>query len=64
MDDTPIEATRKFVHDIEWPASKAEVLAGMEKNGAPEDVLENLRTYHQERFVGPNAVHEALWSQA
>jgi hypothetical protein len=64
MKDTPIEATQKYVHDIEWPASKETVLAAMEQNGAPDDVLQNVRVRDQEKFVGPNDVHQALWVQA
>ncbi len=64
MEDTPIDATRKYVHDIEWPASKETVLAAMEQNGAPEDVLKLVRSRDQEKFVGPNDVHQALWVQS
>ncbi len=64
MDDTPIEATQKYVHDIEWPASKDVVLEAMKANGAPDDVLQNVRSRDQEKFVGPNDVHQALWVES
>ncbi|MDQ3588024.1 MAG: DUF2795 domain-containing protein [Actinomycetota bacterium] len=64
MRDTPVNITAKYVHGFNWPASKAEVLAAMERNGAPEDVLLVVRSYNQERFASTNDVHQALWLQA
>ncbi len=64
MEDTPVEVTQKYVHEIDWPARKEDVVAAMERNGAPDDVLETVRSKDQDRFVGPNDVHEALWTQA
>ena len=64
MRETPVEATSKYVHGVTWPARKDEVLAALERNGAPDDVLQTIRSYDHERFAGPNEVHQALWSQA
>ncbi len=64
MEDTPIEATQKYVDGIQWPASKDDVVTAVERNGAPDDVLQALRDEDKERFTGPNEVHQALWKQA
>lgn len=64
MRDTPVNITAKYVHGFTWPASKEEILAGMERNGAPEDVLQVIRAYDHPRFASANDVHQALWVQA
>ncbi len=64
MEDTPVEATQKYIDGIQWPASKDDVLQAMEGNGAPEDVLGAVRNEDKERFTGPNEVHHALWKAA
>ncbi len=61
MEETPIEATQKYINGIQWPASKETVLQAAESNGAPEDVLKVIREMHKDRFTGPNEVHNALW---
>lgn len=64
MEDTPIEVTTKYIDGIVWPASKQDVLSTMERNGAPEDVLQALRSVEREDFTGPNEVHNVLWKVA
>ncbi len=64
MRETPIEATQKYVHGLTWPVNKDEVIRTLERNGAPEDVLEVIRAMDKPRFTGPNEVHNALWKRA
>lgn len=64
MDETPVGATQKYVEDIIWPADKETVLEAMERNGAPEDVLQTVRQVDRPRFTGPNDVHSGLWENA
>jgi hypothetical protein len=64
MEETPLEATQKYVNGIQWPASKEEVLQAVESNGAPDDVLKVIREMDTDRFTGPNDVHNALWMDA
>lgn len=64
MDETPVEATQKYLDGIVWPASKQEVIGATEQNGAPEDIVQALRSADKERFVGPNDVHSVLWKVA
>lgn len=64
MQDTPLDVTVKYLEGIEWPASRDEVVAAAERNGAPADVIDELRTTEHDHYAGPNAVHNALWIQA
>ncbi len=64
MQETPLEASRKYVVGIGWPASKEEVLTAVERNGAPEDVMQVLRAVDKPRFVSATDVHQALWAAA
>ncbi len=64
MDETPVEATQKYFEGIIWPASKDEVLSAAQQNGAPDDVLQALRTADKDRFFAPSDVHNALWKAA
>lgn len=64
MEDTPLDVTVKYLDGIEWPASRDDVIAAAQRNGAPDDVLELLRKTDHDRFAGPNEVHNALWIKA
>jgi hypothetical protein len=64
VEENPVEVTQRYIDGINWPASKDEVVKAAERNGAPEDVLEKLRVVSDERFDGPNRVHNALWGEA
>jgi len=64
MDETPVEATQKYIHGVEWPASKEAVITALERTGASDDIVQALRSADKERFVGPNDVHNVLWKAA
>ena len=64
MEETPLDATVRYLDEIEWPANRAEVIAAAERNGAPADVLDTLRAMRHDHFAGPNAVHNALWTHS
>ena len=64
MRQTPLEASSRYVHGIIWPATKETVLEAMQRNGAPDDVLEALRSVNHPRFVAPSDVHQLLWRQS
>jgi len=64
MKETPLEASSKYVHGVSWPVRKEELLEAMERNGAPEDVLQTVRSAGKARFVAPSDVHMALWVKA
>ena len=64
MRETPLEVSLRYVGGIRWPANKADVLEAMKRNGAPEDVLQTVRSAGKARFVAPSDVHMALWVKA
>ncbi len=64
MDDTPVEATQKYFEGIVWPVSKEEVIDTAQQNGAPDDILQALRSSDKDRFVAPSEVHNVLWKEA
>ncbi len=59
MDVNPIEVQR-HLEGAEYPASKADLVALAEENGAPQDVIEALQALDAEQFDGPDEVQEAL----
>ncbi len=64
MRESPIDVAAKYTRGVTWPARKAEVIAVMERNGAPQDVLETVQSLERERFSGAFDVHQALWNKA
>ncbi|HEV2820884.1 MAG TPA: DUF2795 domain-containing protein [Solirubrobacteraceae bacterium] len=48
------------MHGVTWPVSKEVLLERMQRNGAPEDVLQALRAADHPRFVSPTDVHMIL----
>ncbi len=61
MQDTPVDATRKYSQGIIWPADKETLLQVFQRNGAPEDVLRAVRDAPKSRFVAPSDIIQALW---
>ena len=64
MQETPLDVTVKYLEGIEWPANKDEVVAAAQREGAPADVVDKLGAMEHDHFAGPNAVHNALWTEA
>ncbi len=64
MKETPLEVSSKYVNGVIWPVTKEVLLEAMERQGAPDDVLQTVRAAPQARFVAPSDVHQALWMQA
>ena len=59
MEIDPIEVQR-HLEGVDYPASKQDLVAAAESNGAPQEVIEALQSVEKERFDGPTAVQEAL----
>jgi hypothetical protein len=59
MDIDPIEV-QTHLKGIDYPASKDEVIATAESNGAPQEIVEALQATDREQFDGPDAVQAAL----
>jgi hypothetical protein len=59
MEINPIEVQR-HLSGIEYPASKDEVVATAESNGAPQEIIEALQQMDGDQFEGPDDVMQAL----
>ncbi len=56
------EELRRYIEGVEYPARTEEVVAGAEERGAPQEVIEQLRSLGPQRhFPGPEAVVAALY---
>ncbi len=63
MPDTPLEAAGKYAHGITYPANKEHAMEVMARNGAPADVMEQMRQCPYERFTQPSEILAALWHE-
>ena len=61
MDINPDEAAR-YLEGVDYPASKEDLASAAEDNGAPEELLERLRTLGRPSFSGPDEVLAELES--
>jgi len=59
MDVNPIEL-QKHLKGVDYPASKDDLISTAESNGAPDELLEALRSADKDSFDGPTAVQSAL----
>jgi len=59
MDVNPIEL-QKHLKGVDYPASRDDLVSAAESNGAPQDVVDALRSTNEDSFDGPTAVTEAL----
>lgn len=59
MDVNPIEL-QKHLSGVDYPATKQDLIAAAESNGAPQEIIEALQSADKEQFDGPSAVQQAL----
>ena len=59
MDVNPIEV-QKHLSGVDYPASKADIVARAEENDAPQEVIEALQQIEAEQLDGPDDVMAAL----
>lgn len=59
MEVNPIEV-QKHLAGISYPATKQDVVATAESNGAPNEIIEQLQAADAEQFDGPDDVQAAL----
>jgi Protein of unknown function (DUF2795) len=59
MDLNPIEV-QTHLKGVDYPASKADVVAKAEENDAPQEVIEALQQIEAEQFDGPDDVMAEL----
>jgi hypothetical protein len=61
VDFNPGEATH-YLEGAEYPASKEDLASVAEGNGAPDELVERIRTLGRPTFSGPDEVVEELES--
>jgi hypothetical protein len=61
VDFDPDDA-RQYLEDVDYPASKEDLVSAAEDNGAPDELLERLRTLGRPTFSGPEEVVAELES--
>jgi Protein of unknown function (DUF2795) len=61
VDFDPDDA-RQYLEDVDCPASKEDLVSAAEGNGAPDELLERLRTLGRPTFSGPEEVVAELES--
>ena len=59
MDINPIEV-QKHLSGADYPATKDEVVATAESNGAPQEIIEALQQMDAMDFEGPDDVQAAV----
>jgi Protein of unknown function (DUF2795) len=59
MERDPIDV-QKALTGADYPASKSDLVALAQRNGAPEEVIQVLQAADAEQFDGPDAVQRAL----
>ncbi len=64
MQETPVDATRRYAQGIIWPVDKDTLIEVFQRNGAPDDVIRAIREYYKSRFVAPSDITNALWKMA
>ena len=61
MDFVPDEAPQ-YLEGVDYPASKEDLASAAEGNGAPQELVERLRTLGRPTFSGPDEVVAELES--
>ena len=61
MDFDPDDA-RQYLEDVDYPASKDDLASAAEENGAPDELVERIRTLGRPSFSGPDEVVAELES--
>ena len=61
MDISPDEA-KQYFENVDYPASKDDLASAAEDNGAPDELVERIRTLGRPNFSGPDEVVAELES--
>lgn len=59
MELNPVDV-QKHLHGASYPASREDLVLKGEQNGAPEELLRELRGLSEEEFTGPDRLMSAL----
>ena len=55
----PTEAQR-YLSGVDYPVTKQDLIKAAEENGAPQEMIERLQAYDDERFQSPAGVQGAF----
>ena len=54
--DFDSDDARQYLEDVDYPASKEDLVSAAEGNGAPDELVERLRTLGRPTFSGPDEI--------
>ena len=60
--DFDSDDARQYLEDVDYPASKEDLVSAAEGNGAPDELVERLHTLGRPTFSGPDEVVAELES--
>jgi hypothetical protein len=62
MDENPMvsDEVQKYLQDIEYPASKEDILSNAQSKGAPQGLIDRINNVSQDSFSEPQEVSNAL----
>jgi len=60
VNESPVDAARTYTKGLDFPASKQQVLDAFERNRAPQDVVEIIRSKSWPRFVSSSDIQMLL----
>jgi len=62
MDENPMvsDEVQKYLQDIEYPASKEDILSNAQSKGAPQGLIDRINNVSQDSFSEPQEVSSAL----
>ena len=62
MDENPMvsDEVQKYLQDIEYPASKEDILSNAQSKGAPQGLIDRINNVSQDSFSAPQEVSNAL----
>lgn len=63
MDESPIDVARRYTQGLDYPASKEQVIDALERNRAPHDVVELIRSKDHPRFAIASDLHMLLYQE-
>ena len=62
LGDLNVAHVEQFLQGVNFPAEKEEVASNAESNGAPQDLVAQIRNADTERFDSPEEVMQAVQS--
>jgi hypothetical protein len=54
------DEVQKYLQDVEYPASKEDIVRNAESKGAPKGLIDRIKNLDQESFSEPQGVSRAL----